>query len=227
MTGKIDYRLTGAAVDHGHRVYRIILRRRRNPSPVECRSDDQRVSVRERLAVMVEGEAVRAVLITGTIGSGKTALAAEMGEALAAKGVAAAIIDLDWLGWFQPASDSETTIDSLIVKNLQAVWPNYRSAGAGHFVLTRAIQDAAVVGELRRALPEADMTVVRVTASPDTIAKRLRGRDTGSVLAEHLVETTRMERILDEIQVEDFCIANEGRSIRETARDLLRRLEWI
>lgn len=100
---------------------------------------------------MVEGEAVRAVLITGTIGSGKTALAAGMDEALAAKGVAAAIIDLDWLGWFQPASDSETTIDSLIVKNLQAVWPNYRSAGPG----------------------------------------------------------------------------NEGRSIRETARDLLRRLEWI
>lgn len=176
---------------------------------------------------MVEAQSVKAVLVIGTIGSGKTAVAVEMGEVLADKGLAVAIIDLDWLGWFHPGRGREAAPNALIVENLQAIWPNFLSEGARHLVLTRTIQDAAIINAFRAAVPEAELTVVRVTAPPDLVARRLQRRDTGTVLEEHLVETTKMAQVLDELAIEDFRVANGDRPIRETAVDLLRRLAWI
>ena len=114
----------------------------------------------------------------------------------------------------------------MILENLQVVWPNFHSEGARHLVLTRTIQNAAIVDGLRAALGEAELSVVRVTAPADLVERRLRGRDTGAVLEEHLAETIEMARVLDELAIEDFRVSND-RPIRETATDLLGRLEWI
>jgi hypothetical protein len=48
---------------------------------------------------MTEHERVRALLLTGTVGSGKTAVATEMGLLLEERELPSAIVDLDWLGW--------------------------------------------------------------------------------------------------------------------------------
>ena len=41
----------------------------------------------------------RVILITGTLGAGKTAVAVEAGRLLSLRDVRVAVVDLDWLGW--------------------------------------------------------------------------------------------------------------------------------
>jgi dephospho-CoA kinase len=170
---------------------------------------------------------VPAVLITGTIGAGKTAVATDIGECLAKRHLPTAVVDLDWLGWVTrlPAGDDHS-IYELILRNLQAVWPNFRSAGVCCLVLVRAIQSREEVDALREALPDARIQVVRLTASPGTIAERLRKRDTGVILEEHLSEASEFTQILDEIRIDDIQVENEDRSVREVAMDVLGRLGW-
>lgn len=156
-----------------------------------------------------------AVLITGPVGVGKTSVAAEAGGLLAEQGGAAAVVDLDWLGWFP--GGAEGGVDALILRNLAAVWPNFQAAGAERLVLARSVRDPWLVGELRGAF---ELRVVRLRASQETVAERLSRRDTGAELDEH-----RAERA-EEADVADFELANDGRPIREVAEEILRRLEW-
>jgi adenylylsulfate kinase len=155
-----------------------------------------------------------AVLLTGPVGVGKTVVAAEIGDLLAEDGVRAAVIDLDWLGWLAGADGG---VDELIVRNLDATWPNYEAAGAERAVLARSVRDAGLVEALRARF---DLTVVRLTAPNETRAARLSWRDTGTQLAEHLAEPGT------EADVADLEVANEGPPIRDVAREVLRRVGW-
>ena len=170
-------------------------------------------------------EHARAVLLVGPVGSGKTAVAMELGELLAARGLPAAVLDLDWLGWFHGPAGAPSP-DELIVDNLQAVWPRFRSAGARYLVLARALTRAAEVHALRDALPGVEMTVALLTASPEVIAERLGRRDQREVLREHLEESVVMARALDEAALEDLRIDNETASVGDVAHGLLDRLGW-
>ena len=175
---------------------------------------------------MIEEERVRALLLTGTIGSGKTAAAAEIGLLLEAEQLPSAIVDLDWLGWVHLGASFEG-VEELIARNLAAIWPNLRSAGVGHLVLVRAIHRREAVDGLRRALPAAQFTVVRLVASGATVEERLRRRDTGPVLEEHLSQTVRMAEAMDRTALEDFQVENDGRAVSEVAAEILRRAGWV
>ena len=169
---------------------------------------------------------VRGVLLTGPVGSGKTAVAMELGELLAARGLPTAVIDLDWLGWFHPGSGDGADPDELIVDNLQAIWPQFRAAGARVLVLARALTKADRVEALRNALPDVEMAVVLVAAPPGSIAERLGRRDHGAVLQEHLEESRRMAGELEDAGLEDFRVDNDDSSAASAAREVLRRLGW-
>jgi adenylylsulfate kinase-like enzyme len=175
---------------------------------------------------MTEHERVRALLLTGTVGSGKTAVATEMGLLLEERELPSAIVDLDWLGWVHLGTAFEG-VERLIAGNLAAIWPNLRSAGVRRLVLVRAIHRREAVDGLRRALPKADLTVVRLSTSRATAEERLRRRDTGPVLEEHLRQTVVMAALMDRAALEDFKVANDGRPIREVAAEILLRASWV
>jgi hypothetical protein len=166
---------------------------------------------------LMQHKGVRAVLVTGPVGVGKTAVAAELGEVLAERGVRAAVLDLDWLGWL-PRADGG--VDQLILRNLRAVRPNLESAGATHLVLARSVRDPQFVAELAAELRDGGLAVARLTASASAIDARLRARDVGAELAEHLDEGA-----LD-ADVGDFELANESRLVRDVAEELADRLGW-
>jgi hypothetical protein len=178
------------------------------------------------LLLVSEPAHVDAVLLTGTIGSGKTALAVELGELLGGRGHATAVIDLDWLGWFHPGAGGSPSPSDLIVRNLESVWPSFRSAGARYLVMARMIETAAEVERIGAALGGIPVTVVRVVASRDVIEARLRARDTGAELEGHLRELAAMDERLDALAVEDWTIDNGGRPIEAVAIDLVDRLGW-
>jgi adenylylsulfate kinase len=164
---------------------------------------------------------VPTVLISGTIGSGKTAVAAELGHLLEERGVPCALIDLDWLCWLHPSPDPNR-LDELMAQNLAAILPNFLAAGARAFVLTRAVERQSTLKALREALPHASLTVVRLVASQSLIEQRLRRRDTGKELEEHLRQSQRFAAAMEEAKLEDATVMNDGRSIRAVAEGVLR-----
>lgn len=69
----------------------------------------------------------RAVLLTGSLASGKTAVAQEIVAVAKQLDLRAAAIDVDWLGW---ATGATVGLDELIARNLSAVADNYVAAGS-------------------------------------------------------------------------------------------------
>lgn len=179
---------------------------------------------------MSHGASTPVLLVTGTIGTGKTVVAAEIGEVLARRGLVAAVVDLDWLGWVcrpENAADIPGAVYSLIVRNLAATWPNLRGAGAERLVLARAVTHRDEVDAIRDALRGVELVVVRLTAAPETIRARLEGRDSGAILEEHLRRAVEFDRLLDEGDIADATVSTDGRAPRDLARDVLVAAGWI
>jgi hypothetical protein len=74
---------------------------------------------------------------------------------------------------------------------------------------------------MRAALPDAEIAVVRLVASPGAIEERLRRRDAGAMLAEHVAEAERFARTMDEANLEGTIVSNDGRAVRAVAEDVL------
>ncbi|GAA0401564.1 hypothetical protein Acor_38350 [Acrocarpospora corrugata] len=160
---------------------------------------------------------IKAVLLTGGLGAGKTAVATEIGEILHESGVPYAVIDLDWLCWCGPSMD----VHGLLETNLAAVWHNYQAAGIRHLVLARALLKPGHLAAVRRALPGVSITVVRLTAAPERIRQRLRSRDSGATLAGHLSEMDEFTAQVERAALEDHIVMNDDRPIHEVAKQVL------
>jgi adenylylsulfate kinase-like enzyme len=160
------------------------------------------------------------VLINGTIGSGKTAVATELGHLLEERRVRCALIDLDWLSWVHLGRDFDR-LDELMAQNIATIWPNFVAAGARAFVLTRAIERDATLSTLRRAIPDASLTVIRLTAPQRVIEKRLRQRDAAKELEEHLHDSPGVAEAMEEANIDDAIVSNDGLSLREVAERVL------
>ena len=169
----------------------------------------------------------RAVLVIGTIGAGKTVVAIEMGEILEESGIRSAILDLDWLGWVHRGPGQHVAVDDLIASNLGAIVPNFGAVGIHHYVLARSIRSVEQVAGLKDAFDGASLVVARLTASKETISNRLRNRDEGEVLKEHLVQAEHFAAEQAQADLADFDISNESGSVREVATEILLRLGWI
>jgi hypothetical protein len=59
------------------------------------------------------------------MGSGKTVVTIAIGELLKQP---YALVDLDWLGWVEPARASLFTQRALLAENLRLIWPTFREA---------------------------------------------------------------------------------------------------
>jgi GNAT superfamily N-acetyltransferase len=170
---------------------------------------------------------VDAIVVTGTIGAGKTAVAEELSLILDEWGMRHALIDVDGLGQCYPGPPDDPFEASLSFENLAAVWPNFRARGIRYAIIAHLIERADELDELRAALPGADLRTVLVVASPDTCERRLRRREISeSMLEQHLRRSPLLGRALEGLHAEDFRVSNEGRPIREVATEVVERLGW-
>ena len=168
----------------------------------------------------------RALLLTGTLGSGKTAVAVEVAWLLSLRDVRVAVLDLDWLGWVH-LGDQERPgrVDELIAANLAALRPNYAAAGIDHLVLGRLLVRRSALEAVRAALLGAELKVVRLTAAPATLEARLRRRDSGRELQEHLGEFEPYAALSAAVEA-DAVVENDGRPLTEVAEEVLRLAGW-
>src|SRR5258707_15879634 len=98
---------------------------------------------------------INLLLITGSMGSGKTTILSEASDILTARSIPHASIDVDALGTahLQPTVQN----NQLMYQNLHSVWENYAHAGLTRLLLARAIEDRAELEQCRNALSGAEI----------------------------------------------------------------------
>jgi len=163
---------------------------------------------------------LRAVLLTGPVASGKTAVAQEMVGVCEERGLAAAAIDLDWLGW---STGGSLRPNELIARNLAAVASNFAAAGIERVVLARAYVGESNLDAVKASLPGWKMAVVSLEASRATLEERVRGRDTGVELEHHLGHIAEGHQRLHGAR----AVINERRELRDVALEVMRIGGWI
>ncbi|HEY2550425.1 MAG TPA: hypothetical protein VGI64_07595 [Streptosporangiaceae bacterium] len=172
------------------------------------------------------GMPVPTLVITGTTGAGKTAVAAEINDILAELKVPNAAVDLDALVWQWPSTSPWN--GDLMFENLASLWPNYRAHGATRLILARVLEDSAELARYRSAVPGAEITVCRLTAPESLRLRRLRQRmPPGPSRDWHLARSVELDGILEQAGCEDFLVVNGDRPVREVALEVLARAGWV
>lgn len=171
--------------------------------------------------------AADAILLTGTIGAGKTTVLTEIGEVLDAALEPYALVDLDWLAWMRPAAGSGVTATGVLCENLRHVAATFRSAGIRRIAVARAISDPTEVEAIRVALGADRLTVVRLTAAPSAIEGRLRARDRGVQLNQHLLEAQAFATAAEAAGIGDVVLRTDDADPAAVARAAMASAEWI
>lgn len=166
----------------------------------------------------------RVIVITGSMGAGKTTVMAEASDLLAAAGVNHAAIDLDGLGI---GHIPEGAWPDLAYRNLASVWENFERAGATNLLIAEAVETADELERIQAAIPDAEIVVCRLKASPETMQRRVRAREPGMLQDVFVARVLELESILDQADVEDFALSNDQSSITDVARELLVRAGWL
>src|SRR5437762_7960300 len=166
------------------------------------------------------------LVISGSMGSGKTTVLGEASDLLGAAEVLHAAIDLDSLALGHlPAAAAAS--DDLLIRNLAAVWHNYAATGITRLLLSEVLDTAAKRERLRQTIPGAEIVVCRLRATFDTMQQRIRLREPGMLQDQFVARIGELEASLDAGRVEDFSVQNDGRSVTEVAREILVRAGWL
>ena len=164
------------------------------------------------------------IVISGSMGSGKTTVLGEASDVLSARQIAHATIDLDAIGTVLVA---DAVARDLVSRNLEAIYANVLGAGVTRILLAEAVEDRDGLTRLRRAMPGAEIVVCRLTATVETMQRRLRTREPGMLQRQFLERARELDGVLQRAALEDFTIVNEDRPVTEVARELLQRAGWI
>ena len=164
----------------------------------------------------------RALLLNGTVGAGKTSVAAAVGDLLREREVPHAVIDLDALRQAWPAPPGDRFNTTMLLANLRAVSANVRAAGARSLVLAGVVETAADRAALTRAVG-VPLTVVRLTADLGLVRARLRARHHADPdgLRWHLDRSGELADLLAAAGVEDHVVDTTGASVPAVAARVL------
>ena len=172
------------------------------------------------------GATVPTLIISGSMGSGKTTVLSEVSDLLEEADVAHAAIDLDWLSIMHPSQGEHG--ERLMFANLAAGWPVFEAAGAERLVVARVVENRSELQQYRKAVPDAQPVVCRLTCSVEMMQKRVRIREPGMIQEEAVARARALDEILERTRAEDFAVDNGGgRSITDVAREVLSRAGWL
>ncbi|GIH18657.1 hypothetical protein Raf01_68290 [Rugosimonospora africana] len=170
---------------------------------------------------------IRALLLTGTVGSGKTTVAETVGDLLSDAGIAHAVIDVDWLRRSWPCPPDDPFNGGMALRNLRAVAQNYLRAGCARLVLA-GVLESRVERDAYQDAVTVPLTVCRLRVDLSTIRQRLirRHENDDDGLRWHLNRSGELDRILEQARVEDVVVDATTTSIRETAEAVMAAIRW-
>ena len=164
------------------------------------------------------------LLITGSMGSGKTTTLGEASDLLTARGIVHAALDFDMLA---QAHVRHQDGGSVALANLQSVCTNFEAVGVRRLLIAAAIESASELERLRTTTAAGDMVISRLRASPGTMEARVAARERGVFSSRYIRRVRELERILDAAALESFTVETTERSVTDVAHELLRRAGWI
>lgn len=171
---------------------------------------------------------VPVLLITGPVGVGKSSVLSEIEDLLQGAGMRFAAVELDALSYCHPPVRGDDRFRSgLTFRNLAAVWRNFRAVGAERLVLSRVIESRDELRRYRRAVPGADIVVVRLRATDRVLRSRVRRREIGRGREWHERRAIELARIMERARVEDIAVDTDHRTVNAIAREILGRVGWL
>ena len=173
------------------------------------------------MAGMREPEIV-VLVITGPVGAGKSTVAAALSEVLEDHSVRHALIDLDALRQVVPNPPGDQFAVRLGLRNLAAVWPNYRALGIDALILADVVEDCGQVADYERAMPGAAVIVVRLDVPMELILARLARREGERTLAWYRRRAPELQEIMERHGVGDVVISVGARTPHEVALEIAR-----
>ena len=177
---------------------------------------------------------VQLVLITGPAGVGKSTLAWEMSAQLAEAGTAHAVIESDELDRVFPrptAADlavlqpGTTDVSGL---TLAALWSVYRKLGHDRAILSGVMLHLAFDTRwILAAIPDAELTVVRLQASDAALTARLSRRETDAGAAAQIARSLKQSaRMAAQETGQMIVLATDGRTPADLAREVIGAIGW-
>ena len=160
------------------------------------------------------------LVISGPAGVGKSTTAFEVSHQLQAAGVDHVLIDTDELDRIYPVPDD---LSDVTERNLAAMWGTFAARGARRLILVGVYLDRRTeLDWVRRAVPDAAITCVRLAASDATLVDRVDRREIGSDRAGQLERTRRQVAAIATDRREGVTvIVTDGLAVEENARRIL------
>jgi broad-specificity NMP kinase len=161
---------------------------------------------------------MRAVLITGPPGSGKTSVLTALVDALSDDDIPHAALELEAVTWTHPGLDDDARL-----RHVRVNCALLRKARPELLLVGDTIESEAELAALREAVAAEETFVVRLRAEPDTLAERIIAREPPHWSG--LAELVAHARAMEPVGGADLELSTEGQSaedvaarIRETAR---------
>lgn len=165
---------------------------------------------------------ISVVVVTGPVGVGKTAVTWEMAEVLDERGVNYLRFDADAVH-YRPHPPDDRFGEQAMLQVLEYTWRLLRSE---RVILPKVVETRAWIDRYRAVIPDAEVTVVRLTAPRELVADRVREREIGAGLDWHLARAIELEEHWNAHPVEDVLVENVG-TVRDVALEVLARVGWI
>jgi adenylylsulfate kinase len=168
-----------------------------------------------------------ALLVTGTVGIGKSVTADMIGSLLEARLVPHAVIDLDEIRRRWPAPPDDPFDFELELRNLQPVATNYLAAGARRLVMAGVCESREDRDRLAAAVG-VPLVVCRLRVPLEVLQARLRQRHAADPagLARHLARARQLDSILDAADIADVELSIDQRTVPEVAGEVCAAIGW-
>jgi chloramphenicol 3-O-phosphotransferase len=169
---------------------------------------------------------VDGIFINGTVGAGKTTVAAALS---AIESTTHAVVDLDEIRRLSTSPASDRFNHELELRNLRGLAANYRRAGAQRFILAGVIEERAEIARYVDALGTNGIFFCRLVAGLDILSDRLARRHEGDPagLTWHLGRVTELAQILDAAAFDDLVLDSSAAAPAELARTVRRAAGWV
>ncbi|RIJ56607.1 AAA family ATPase [Clavibacter phaseoli] len=169
-----------------------------------------------------------AVILTGTVGAGKTTTMHALGALLAERGVPHALVDMDAVRLLHPANPADPFQQELALRNLGDLSRNYRQAGARVVVVATVVERAGDLPRHVAALGSHEPLLVRLAVDADIVRARLdaRHRDDAAALAWHRARAPELAAIIDAADLGGVAIDTTSRTPAEVATLVAERIGW-
>lgn len=174
----------------------------------------------------------RVLVVNGTMGAGKTTVAAAIHDVLTERGARSGYIDADFLCQAQPAPASDVFNQELMFDNLGAVAGNYRARGHGLMVVARVVEDPADRARWEQAFAAdagaGEVTIVRVDAPEDVRLERIAAREPEGYWRDWgSARTVELAAALEALDLDDAVVVNAGdRDRLDVAAEVLELVGW-